>query len=89
MTLSKSWSPYRQIVVETYKGPPRGAHGSIRARPVSGQFYPSTMNVECSRSMRKNYPVGTKFRIYAKEVAREGGHTFLYTHFSWPMAVVD
>ncbi|KAB1082566.1 hypothetical protein F4V91_31945 [Neorhizobium galegae] len=32
---------------------------------VAGQPYPTTMDVECSRSRRKIYPVGTKFRIYA------------------------
>lgn len=89
MSLSKPWSPYRQIIVETYEGPPRGAHGSVRARPIPGQFYPVTMNVECSRDMRKRYRIGTKFRIYAKEVAKEDGTPFLYTHFSWPADVIE
>ena len=89
MTLTKPWSPYRQIVIETYAGPPRGGHGHIRARPIDGQFYPTTMNVECSRDMRKRYPVGTRFRIHAKEVTKEDGTPFLYTHFNWPYDVVD
>ena len=84
MPISKPWSPYRQIVIETYAGPARGAHGSVRARPISGQFYSVTMNVECSRDMRKRHPVGTRFRVYAKEVTKEDGTPFLYTHFSWP-----
>jgi len=88
MTLSKPWSPYRQVVIETYRGPPRGAHGSIRARPIAGQFYASTMKVECSRDMRKRFPVGTRFRVYAKETSREDGTPFLYTHFSWPYEVI-
>ncbi|OYU15659.1 MAG: hypothetical protein CFE37_04875 [Alphaproteobacteria bacterium PA4] len=88
MTLSKPWSPYRQVIIETYNGPSRGGHGSVRARPIAGQFYLTTMNVECSRQMRTQYPVGTKFRIYAKETNREGSPPFLYTHFSWPFEVV-
>ncbi len=88
MPKSGAWSPYRQIIVETYNGPPRGAHGSVRARPIEGQFYPTTMNVECSRDMRKRHPVGTRFRIHAKEVTKEDGTPFLYTHFSWPCVVV-
>ena len=88
MTLSKPWSPYRQIIIETYEGPLRGRHGSIRARPIAGQFYPSTMNVECSRDLRRRFPIGTRFRIHAKEVAKEDGTPFLYTHFNWPYELV-
>lgn len=33
-------------------------------------------------------PVGTKFRIFAKETDREGGPSFLYTHHSWPYEIV-
>ena len=88
MTISKPWSPYRQIIIETYEGPARGAHGSIRARPISNQFYPMSMNVECSRDMRKRHAVGTRFRVFAKEVTKEDGTAFLYTHFSWPAEVV-
>jgi hypothetical protein len=89
MKLSKPWSPYRQIIIETYRGPPRGNHGSIRARPIAGQFFSSTMNVECSRDMRKRFAVGTRFRIFAKEVLTEDGTSFLYTHFSWPYEPVS
>lgn len=39
--------------------------------------------------MRKAYPIGTKFRIYAKETDREGGKPFLYSHFDWPFEVVE
>jgi hypothetical protein len=88
MTLAKPWSPYRQIIIETYQGPSRGAHGSVRARPIPGQFYPTSMNVECSRDMRRRFPVGTRFRVYAKETDREGGTPFLYSHPSWPYDVV-
>jgi hypothetical protein len=87
--MAKPWSPYRQVVIETYRGPPRGDHGSVRARPVPGEFYPTTMNVECSKDMRTRFPVGTKFRIYAKETSREGGPPFLYTHWGWPYDIVE
>jgi hypothetical protein len=39
--------------------------------------------------MRKRYPVGTRFRIHAKEVTKEDGTPFLYTHFNWPYQIVD
>lgn len=89
MNLQMLWSDYQQIVVETYAAVKAGKSSRIHVRPVTGQPYPTTMDVECSRSMRKLYPVGTKFRIYAKETSREGGKPFLYSHFDWPFEVVE
>lgn len=86
--MTKPWSPYRQVIIETYRGPARGDHGSIRARPIAGQFYPTTMHVECSKEMRRLHPLGTRFRVYAKETSKEDGPAFLYTHYSWPYDVI-
>ena len=87
--MANPWSGYRQVVIETFNGGPRGHHGSVRARPIKGEFYPTSMVVECSKEMRTRYPIGTKFRIYAKETDREGSPPFLYTHFSWPYEVLE
>lgn len=87
--MANPWSQYQKIVIETYDGAARGHHGKVRARPVKGEIYPTSMVVECSKEMRMRHPIGTKFRIYAKETNREGGATFLYTHFSWPYEIVD
>ena len=88
MTLSRPWSPYRQIIIETYHDRPRGDRGTVRARPIRGQFYPTTMHVECSRDMRYAHPVGTRFRVYAKETSKKGGTPFLYSHYNWPYEIV-
>jgi hypothetical protein len=86
--MSKPWSQYRQVIVETYRGGKVGESSGIHVRPVPGEPFSPTLDVECSRSMRQRYPVGTKFRIYAKETNREGGKPFLYSHYSWPFEVV-
>jgi hypothetical protein len=86
--MSQPWSQYQQVIVETYSGRKPGKSSLIHVRPVAGQLFPQTMDVECSRSMRKNHPVGTKFLIWAKETDREGGKPFLYSHFDWPYEVV-
>ena len=80
--MTKPWSQYQQVVVETYNAVKAGKSSRIHVRPVPGQPFPPSMDVECSRSMRKLYPVGTRFRIYAKETDREGGKPFLSSHFS-------
>ena len=87
--MANPWSGYRRVVVETFVGGARGHHGKIRVRPVEGEYYPSSMVVECSKDMRTRHPVGTKFRIYAKETDRDGSEPFLYTHFSWPYEIVE
>lgn len=86
--MEKRWSEYKEVVVETYAGRKPGKSSLIHVRPIGGQPFPSTMDVECSRSMRKNHPVGTKFRIRAKLIDREGGKPFLYSRFDWPYEVV-
>jgi hypothetical protein len=87
--MSKPWSQYQQVIVETYPGRKPGKSSLIHVRPVEGQPFPTTMDVECSRKMRKEYPVGTRFRIYAKETNREAGKPFLYSHFDWPYEVIE
>lgn len=56
--MTKPWSQYEQVVVETYYEVKAGKSSRIHVRPVPGQPFPSLMDVECSRSMRKLYPVG-------------------------------
>ena len=84
--MEKPWSPYINLIVETYYD--RHAQ-SIRVRPILGEAFPQTMNVECSRSMQNPIQeVGTRFRIRAKQTDKEGGTPFLYCHYDWPFVVV-
>ena len=71
-------SAYREYVIETYlnSGEPSGS--SVRARPMAGQGIPVTWKVDCSKSMRRTHPVGTKFLLLGRPA---GGHLeaeFLY-----------
>jgi pimeloyl-ACP methyl ester carboxylesterase len=71
---------------------PEASHLSLILHPgalaLLGEWMAVTMNVECSSDMRKRFPVGTRFRIHAKEVSKEDGTPVLYTHFSWPYEVL-
>ena len=86
--MTKLWSPYVNVVVETYYTVGRGERRSIRVRPIPGEAFPPTINVECSRSMRMQYRVGTRFRICAKLTDKEGGQPFLYSRYDWPFEIV-
>ncbi len=88
--MSKPWSEYQQVVVETYYAVKTGKSSRIHVRPVQG----SRIHRQWTSSVPgvhgwKMYPVGTKFRIYAKETNREGGKPFLYSHIDWPFEVVQ
>lgn len=76
---------YAEIVVESYQPhSTAGKHGQIHIRPIDGQgIFKPEMNVECSKKLSEEYPVGTKFRIKAKIISREGSAEFIYSSYRW------
>jgi hypothetical protein len=82
-------NPYEWIVVESYKpASTAGLHGSVHVRPLAGQRYSTSLQVECSRSLVRDYPVGTRFRLRVKLTDREGGGEYLYSSWQWPFEVL-
>lgn len=71
-------SKYSYIIVQSVRCNNGVQHGDIHVCPIPGQ-YPFTpdMFVECPKSMKTDYPVGTKFRIKAKITDKEGGELFI------------
>jgi hypothetical protein len=83
-------NPYEYIVVETYYPTnTSGLHGSVHVRPVPAEKYSTSLQVECSKSLVRDYPVGTRFRIRAKLTDREGGGQYLYSYFGWKAEIVS
>ncbi len=81
---------YELIEVESFRpGQTGGLHGRVHIRPVFGGPYPPTLHVECSKSLSRNYPVGTRFRIRAKLTDREGGCQYLYSSWRWDYEVIS
>lgn len=80
-------SNYRKIVIETYRGTWGSSAAAPPARPLPGQGLDPNLKVECSSSMRRNHPIGTKFLIEAK--LTEGyGTPFLYSSYRWSWKIV-
>lgn len=87
--MAKLNEDYRMVLVESYRPKATsGLHGAVHIRPCPDQGFPTTMHVECSKSLSRNYPVGTIFRIKAKLTDREGSGDFLYSYFGWKYDVV-
>ncbi|MBA43966.1 MAG: hypothetical protein CMF62_08200 [Magnetococcales bacterium] len=82
-------SEYFYIIVETYYAIKAGKSSRVHVRPIEGQIFPTSMDVECSRKMRKDFPVGTQFKIPVKLTDREGGKPFLYSSYKWCYEVIQ
>ena len=82
-------NPYEYIVVETYyPASTAGLHGPVHVRPIPGEAYTAHLQVECSKSLIRDYEVGTRFRLRVKLTDREGGGEFLYSYFGWKYQVL-
>lgn len=87
--MAKHGELYRAVVVESYApDSTAGLHGPIHIRPVAGQGLPRTLQVECAKSLSRDYPVGTKFRLKAKLTDREAGGEYLYSYHGWRVEVL-
>lgn len=80
---------YDYVVVESFVPEQRsGLRGMVHIRPVAGGRYPATLHVECSKKLSRDYPVGTKFKLWAKLTNRDGGGEYLYSHYNWPYEIL-
>lgn len=88
--MAKPNETYVYVLVESFKpSVTSGLHGEIHIRPILGQGYPTTLRVQCSKNLSKNYPVGTKFKIKAKLTDREEGGEYLSSSYRWPYEVIQ
>lgn len=65
------------VIVETFLNPGEPSDAHYRARPIEGQAFPISMRVQCSRAMRKAFPLGSKFRFPVELVENKSGSQFL------------
>lgn len=77
---------YREVAVESFVDP---RSGKTRIRPMAGQAFAPTMPVQCGRSLREDYPPGTRFLLNAKMTDRLGGPQFLYAWHGDPVQVLS
>ena len=58
--------------------------GRIRVRPLPGQGLPTNLVIECSRSERERYPLGTRFRTdNVKICTKPDGRIYLRASGQW------
>lgn len=76
------------IIVETYKSRGENSSSEIRARALPGQWAEPSLKVQCSKTMRGKHPIGTKLRIDAKIIDREGTPQ-LYSYYNSKYRVMN
>ncbi|NMG16749.1 hypothetical protein [Aromatoleum bremense] len=80
---------YKEIIVESFRPASTGGkHGPVHVRPIPGQPFPPSLFVECADRLKREYPVGTRFKIRVKLTDKEGGGQYLYSYFGWPVEVL-
>jgi hypothetical protein len=83
---------YVEVVLESYLRLNTSGHRDpVGIRPVKGQRYPQTMEVECSRRMidTSRYPLGTKFlaKVCVKQKLDARHH--LYSYYGFAIVTID
>lgn len=76
------------VVVETFLNLGEPSSAEYRVRPIPGQAFLPSMRVQCSKALRRSYPLGTKFRFPVTLVQRENGGQFLRQTGSAPWEII-
>ena len=78
---------YREVIVQSVMGQDSKGRTRLLIRPIEGQVFDSSLNVECSKDLLEKYPVGTRFKIRVQLTNMQGA-PFLYSYFGWPVTVL-
>lgn len=74
-----------RVEIESFTLPQGNAVG---LRPTRGQRFPARLLVEGNKSLAKDYPVGTRFRVQAAPMKRPDGTEHLYSSWQWDVQIV-
>ena len=88
--MAKLREKYHFIIVESYKPKSTaGLHGPVHIRPIAGEMFPQSLQVECSKKLSRDYPPGTRFKLKVKLTDKDGTGDYLYSHFKWKVEVIS
>jgi hypothetical protein len=86
--MAKQNNGYHYIEVENYtRAKNAGPRTPIHTRPVAGQGFSTSLNVEVPSGLRE-YPAGYRFRIRAKLARHKNGTKYLKSHYRWDYVVL-
>jgi len=77
------------VLIESVELPSIGGFPQgVVLRVVSGQKVPATLPIEGNRSLGRDYPPGTLFRIQGTILKRDDGREYLFTSWQWDVQVM-
>jgi len=76
-----------EIIAESYLGPDSQGRVRPQVRPAKKQVFPPSLNIECSKKLINDYPIGTKFKLRVK-LTNMKDTPFLYSYFGWHVEVI-
>lgn len=79
---SETWS----IKIESFTHEVAGVSKTL-LRPMAGQRFPASMQVEGNKSLVKDYPVGSRFKVMVSPMKRPGG-AYLFTSWQWDVVLL-
>ncbi len=77
------------VLVESFELPTLGGFPQgVVLRVADGQKVSTTLEIEGNRSLARDYPPGTRFKILGALLKREDGREYLFTSWQWDVQVV-
>lgn len=78
------------VIIESFELPTIGGYDrGLGLRALRGQKFAPSLAIEGNKSLAKDYPAGTQFRIQAALLKRSSGQDYLFTSWQWDVQVVD
>jgi hypothetical protein len=75
-----------RVEIESFKLPDGK---TIALRPARGQRFSSRLLVEGNKSLAKDYPVGSRFRVQAALMQRPNAPDHLHSSWQWDVQVIS
>ena len=85
MTLPDDHEP---VEIESFEISEEPGGTGVGLRPVHGQKFPASLHLEGNRSLARDYPVGTRFRVQAKLMKRANGAEYLFSSWQWDVKII-
>ena len=77
------------VEIESFDIPGGASSANTTAlRALDGQGFSARLLVEGNKSLAKDYPVGTRFKVQAALLNRPDGSEYLFSSWQWDVKVV-
>jgi hypothetical protein len=80
---------HQMIEAESFLAEKGAQKGQVALRPAKGQKFPSTLLLEGNKTLVRDYPVGTRFKVQVSLAKRPTGEDYLFSSWQWDARVLS